>query len=227
MKSLAGSQADRGWERPSAESIPHKPGGQEPEQQDLTKLHSPHHFLLSDISLSESKGGHDARQPSYHAHQECRTIRTPRFGRSWGPNGERHTRFFDLKGIRGYPVPSRCCSCDCWSGTSIPRFKCDLIFFGQVMGLGMLATTEPPSTTTKIERKKSIKTLKSMPIKAEAKEEVSKEKPKRRSAYSVSIGSKMPDEVQVFVEVSKGSRNKYEWDDALGHIVLGHTCLPL
>ncbi|GAB5355041.1 hypothetical protein AAMO2058_000171900 [Amorphochlora amoebiformis] len=91
---------------------------------------------------------------------------------------------------------------------------------GVVMGLGMLATTEPPSTTTKIERKKSIKTLKSMPIKAEAKEEVSKEKPKRRSAYSVSIGSKMPDEVQVFVEVSKGSRNKYEWDDALGHIVL-------
>eukprot|EP00472_Partenskyella_glossopodia_P013378 CAMPEP_0197541244 /NCGR_PEP_ID=MMETSP1318-20131121/67052_1 /TAXON_ID=552666 /ORGANISM="Partenskyella glossopodia, Strain RCC365" /LENGTH=283 /DNA_ID=CAMNT_0043100397 /DNA_START=210 /DNA_END=1061 /DNA_ORIENTATION=- len=41
-----------------------------------------------------------------------------------------------------------------------------------------------------------------------------------RSAYSVPIGSRMPDEVSCFVEVSKGSRNKYEWDEKLGHIVL-------
>eukprot|EP00471_Norrisiella_sphaerica_P005280 CAMPEP_0184478502 /NCGR_PEP_ID=MMETSP0113_2-20130426/512_1 /TAXON_ID=91329 /ORGANISM="Norrisiella sphaerica, Strain BC52" /LENGTH=251 /DNA_ID=CAMNT_0026856315 /DNA_START=226 /DNA_END=981 /DNA_ORIENTATION=+ len=41
-----------------------------------------------------------------------------------------------------------------------------------------------------------------------------------RSAYSVPIGEKQPDEVRCFVEVSKGSRNKYEWDEESGHIVL-------
>jgi len=41
-----------------------------------------------------------------------------------------------------------------------------------------------------------------------------------RSAYSVKIGKKMPEEVACFVEVAKGSRNKYEWDEELGHITL-------
>mmetsp|Transcript_31773 Transcript_31773/g.77432 ORF Transcript_31773/g.77432 Transcript_31773/m.77432 type:complete len:309 (-) Transcript_31773:329-1255(-) len=109
---------------------------------------------------------------------------------------------------------------------------------GAIIGLGIMTKDKDVSTTKSPMKATAVDTLlKALvtPKKAEAKEETAKKpdsstskpvanksgpKKKMRSAYSVSIGENMPDEVQCFVEVAKGSRNKYEWDEKLGHIVL-------
>ena len=38
--------------------------------------------------------------------------------------------------------------------------------------------------------------------------------------YSYPLGSKFPSEVPVYIEVSAGSRNKYEWDQEVGVLAL-------
>jgi hypothetical protein len=38
--------------------------------------------------------------------------------------------------------------------------------------------------------------------------------------YDIPIGKKSPDETLCFIEVSRGSRNKYEWDNELGFLKL-------
>eukprot|EP00300_Choanocystis_sp_HF-7_P040198 c6641_g1_i1.p2 GENE.c6641_g1_i1~~c6641_g1_i1.p2 ORF type:complete len:250 (+),score=44.40 c6641_g1_i1:765-1514(+) len=43
---------------------------------------------------------------------------------------------------------------------------------------------------------------------------------RQHSAYDLPLGSKFPELVPCFVEVTKGSRNKYEWDEELGFLVL-------
>ncbi|GAB5369000.1 hypothetical protein AAMO2058_001367500 [Amorphochlora amoebiformis] len=40
------------------------------------------------------------------------------------------------------------------------------------------------------------------------------------SVYDVPLGRKMPDVVPCFIEVSRGSRNKYEWDNNMGFLKL-------
>eukprot|EP00301_Raphidiophrys_heterophryoidea_P018545 c3543_g1_i1.p1 GENE.c3543_g1_i1~~c3543_g1_i1.p1 ORF type:complete len:249 (-),score=51.57 c3543_g1_i1:25-771(-) len=42
----------------------------------------------------------------------------------------------------------------------------------------------------------------------------------QRSAYDLPLGKKFPDQVPAVIEVSKGSRNKYEWDEEIGFLVL-------
>jgi len=47
--------------------------------------------------------------------------------------------------------------------------------------------------------------------------------PKRTSSvsvYDIPLGDKMPNEVICFIEVAKGSRNKYEWDNDIGFLRL-------
>jgi len=38
--------------------------------------------------------------------------------------------------------------------------------------------------------------------------------------YLMELGSKSPEEVPVFIEVASGSRNKYEWDQEIGVMML-------
>jgi hypothetical protein len=38
--------------------------------------------------------------------------------------------------------------------------------------------------------------------------------------YDIPIGKKSPDETLCFIEVARGSRNKYEWDNELGFLKL-------
>eukprot|EP00469_Lotharella_globosa_P002036 CAMPEP_0167792272 /NCGR_PEP_ID=MMETSP0111_2-20121227/12470_1 /TAXON_ID=91324 /ORGANISM="Lotharella globosa, Strain CCCM811" /LENGTH=247 /DNA_ID=CAMNT_0007685175 /DNA_START=161 /DNA_END=904 /DNA_ORIENTATION=- len=93
---------------------------------------------------------------------------------------------------------------------------------GMVFGLGMwtkdedIVPTMSLASTGKVEKKVQLF------AKASADDTVDSEDETKatRSAYSVPIGKDMPEVVQAFVEVSKGSRNKYEWDEKLGHIVL-------
>jgi inorganic pyrophosphatase len=40
------------------------------------------------------------------------------------------------------------------------------------------------------------------------------------SVYDIPIGSSMPNEVMCFIEVARGSRNKYEWDNDIGFLKL-------
>lgn len=40
------------------------------------------------------------------------------------------------------------------------------------------------------------------------------------SVYDIPIGKKMPEECICFIEVAKGSRNKYEWDNDIGFLRL-------
>jgi len=40
------------------------------------------------------------------------------------------------------------------------------------------------------------------------------------SVYDVPLGKRMPDVVPCFIEVSRGSRNKYEWDNSMGFLKL-------
>eukprot|EP00301_Raphidiophrys_heterophryoidea_P023052 c7055_g1_i1.p1 GENE.c7055_g1_i1~~c7055_g1_i1.p1 ORF type:complete len:257 (-),score=75.68 c7055_g1_i1:74-817(-) len=41
-----------------------------------------------------------------------------------------------------------------------------------------------------------------------------------RSAYDLPLGKKFPERIPTVIEVSKGSRNKYEWDEDIGFLVL-------
>ena len=43
---------------------------------------------------------------------------------------------------------------------------------------------------------------------------------KRTGVYDLDLGDGFPDVLPCFIEVAKGSRNKYEWDDAIGFLRL-------
>jgi len=46
------------------------------------------------------------------------------------------------------------------------------------------------------------------------------EAPPRFSIYDLPLGDKFPKEIPCFIEVARGSRNKYEWDDKIGFLRL-------
>jgi len=44
--------------------------------------------------------------------------------------------------------------------------------------------------------------------------------------YTLSLGDKAPEVLPAFIEVSAGSRNKYEWDQDIGVLMLDRVSWP-
>uniref|UniRef100_A0A7S2TVC7 Inorganic pyrophosphatase n=1 Tax=Lotharella oceanica TaxID=641309 RepID=A0A7S2TVC7_9EUKA len=146
----------------------------------------------------------------------------PTLLRSCLAQGIRGARPGLLGGARGVPLSKRPLSTS--SRTTLGNLRTLMtgaaVTAGMVFGLGMWTKDEDIVPTMSLTSGEKGESKVQLFTKASADDGQDEENQPPRSAYSVEIGKNMPEVVQAFVEVSRGSRNKYEWDEKLGHIVL-------